>query len=346
MPDRIASNILEVQSALRRLSSKFPLRAVLLSPQKRTFCTDECRAAAIAGVEFDVLPDIPDALRRAGEYDFCILCCHNEGEEAILLDLRNRGLARFYAVWLWDNHHHHILNLRTAVLADIVFLSHWHRRHYLNHPLVLPGPHIALHSRQWSPALIDRLYPEGLPAERQDGLFGGFGRYQWVPQRNEFIEQLAAQTSRHALTLGDVEAYLRLPAPERLRRWVEHKVQLVVPIEGDVSNRVFEALMTGQIPLVPTDVVDLDRVVAPDLQAALPILRYQPYSVAGAQVVWREGVRRFDAEGTAGVARRHRYARDHHSLSARLKDFAAFLRQPGEFALASDGRMVRWQNWN
>ena len=345
MTDRIVSAILESQQKLRDLSGQALLRAALLSPQRRQFCSDEIMNASIAGIDFDVLPDMAEAARRPGLYDVCILCCHNEGEEAILLNLRNLGFARFYAVWLWDNHHHHEASFRTAILADTVSVSHWHERDYLNHPLILPGPHMPACSRQWSSALIDRVYPEGLPVARQDALFGGFGRYQWLPARNAFIERMMEQCPDNALSLGPVESYFQQPIEERLREWAGHKIHLAVPVAGDLSTRVFEALITGQIPLVPTDVADLDRVVPAALQASLPILRYQSHSIESAEAAWLEALVRFDAEGTAGVARRHLYAREHHCLASRLGAFASFLRHPGVFVLGSDGRRVQWETW-
>lgn len=167
----------------------------------------------MSGISFDVLPDLTEVVRHTGRYDVCILCCHNQGEEAILLNLRNLGFARLYAVWLWDNHHHHLANLRTTMLADIVFPFHWHERDYLNHPMILPGSHMPACSRQWSPALIDRHYPDGLPVERRNALFGGFGWYRWVPERNAFIERMMQVCPDHALSLGPVQSYFQQPSP-------------------------------------------------------------------------------------------------------------------------------------
>jgi hypothetical protein len=111
---------------------------------------------------------------------------------------------------------------------------------------------------------------------------------------------------------------------------------------SDLSSRVFEALMTGQIPLVPNNVPDLDRVVPPDLQQSLLILRWRYGSTESAQAAWRDGVARFDSEGAVGVARRHAFARDHHSLTARLQAFAALVRKPVQIALQIDGGWVSW----
>jgi hypothetical protein len=248
-------------------------------------------------------------------------------------------------VWFWDNHHHQHINLRIAMLTDLVFVSHWHERQYLNLPAALAAAHVPAYSRQWSPGAIARHYPAGLPTERRNGLFGGFGRYSWAHERNSLIEALAAACPEHSLTLGKVDAYFQISAAERLRTWVEHKVQLIVPINRDVSTRIFEALMTGQIPLVPDDVPDFDRVINPPIQAALPILRYQAGNVESAKAVCRQGIMLFDRDGAAGVRRRHEFARDRHSLAARLADFAEFVRRPGEFKLLGNGQIQFWDRW-
>jgi hypothetical protein len=344
--DRIVSNIQEIKNALSRLSARATVNVVVLSPQKIQFCEQEIRAAAIDGVEFTILFDIAEVLQSGATFDVAILCCHVQGEEeAALFKLRQHGLARLYGVWFWDNHHHHGVNLRVAALADVVFVSHWHERQYLNLPIALAGAHIPAYSNQWSAGAIARYYPAGLPAERRNALFGGFGRYAWAAERNRFIEAVSAACPEHHLTLGKLDAYFSISAAERLRAWVEHKVQLVVPINRDVSTRVFEALMTGQIPLVPDDVPDLDLVIDPHIQSALPILRYRAGDAESAKAGWQQGVALFDEDGAAGVRRRHEFARDRHSLAARLGAFAGFLRRPGPFKLVTNGQRQLWDRW-
>jgi hypothetical protein len=345
MLDRVVSNIQEIQNAVRVLSARPVVKVVLLSRQKWQFCAQEIRAATIEGVEFTVLPDLAEILQSGEVFDLAILCSHLEGEEAALFELRQRGLAALYGVWFWDHHHHHHVNLRIAMLTDLVFVSHWHDRQYLNLPAALPAAHVPLYSRQWSPGAIALHYPDGLPTERLDGLFGGFGRYTWAVERNRLVEALAAACPDHALTLGSAAAYYQISAAERIKAWTERKVQLVVPVNRDVSNRVFEALMTGEIPLVPDDITDFERVLDAESQAALPILRYRAGDVASAEAAWRQGLVRFDAEGAAGVRRRYDFAAERHSLAARLADFAAFIRRPGAFNLVGNGKTQFWDRW-
>ena len=341
-PDRVISALQQILKIRELLGGKRPLNAVFLSAQKRHFCVEEPKSADISDIKFTILPEIADVLRRRDHFDICVLSCHNEGEEALLFNLRSKNFAKLYVTWMWDNHHHHIVNLRTAMLADVVLSSHRHAHQYLNHPLALCGPHLPACSRQWSAQQIRNHYPNGLPVMRADGIFGGYGRYKWLAERNAFIEQVMKEFPNHALSLVDIEDYFELPVAERLAGWANHKVHLVVPVASDLSTRVFEALMTGQIPVVPDNIPDLDRVISPEWQRSLPILRWKYGSTESVRAAWQECVTRFDADGAIGVARRHAYARDHHSLTARLQAFATFVREPMQFGLHNDGRMISW----
>jgi hypothetical protein len=103
--------------------------------------------------------------------------------------------------------------------------------------------------------------------------------------------------------------------------------------------------MTGQIPLVPDDLPDFDHVIGPEIQAALPILRYRAGDVESAKAAWQKALALFDSAGAEGVRQRHKFARDRHSLAARLADFAKFLRRPGEFKLLGDSQIQYWARW-
>lgn len=345
MTDRLVAGLHGIKAGLDALAGRPALKAALVSLKPEHFSSELVGRQEFQGVTFDVLPELAALRDREAGYDICILCCHNQAEEPVLFDLRSSGFASVYFAWLWDNHHHPVGTLRTALLADCVFVSHWHERDYLNHPLVFPGPHMPACARQWSAGLIEAAYPAGLPVARENGLFGGFGHYAWTNERNAFIAALMAACPDHALALGPLADYVALPEPVRLARWAGHKVQVTVPVAGDLSTRVFDALMTGEIPLVPSDVADLDLVVPHAVQDSLPILRYTPRSIDGVQRAWQEGLRRFDAEGAEGVARRHAFARDHHSLANRLARFAQFIRAPGHFELGGDGLRRFWSNW-
>jgi len=346
MTDRILASARQRLVELHQQSKATgQLRASFLSQQYKLFCEAEPRHVIAGDVLVDVLAD-PMQTLRAGRniYDVLIVASH-VGDESFLFDLRNAEVARFYFVWFWDNHHHPVDNLRAAMLADVVFPSHWYNRQYLNHPCVLPGVHVAACSRQWSPQLIAKHYPDGMSTTRSDAIYGGYGLYAYSPRRNEFIKAFAAQHPNAASVLGDVNKYFEVPIQERLRQWVSHKVHLVVPVNCDLSSRVFEALITGQIPIVPDDVTDLDRVVPADVQRSLPIIRYKAFDINSATLAYRHAIDRFNVDGAAGVQRRFEFASQFHSLGARLKVFADFIRDPAKPNLT--GSMQGWSyNWD
>ena len=84
----------------------------------------------------------------------------------------------------------------------------------------------------------------------------------------------------------------------------------------DPAEAVFEALLAGQVPVVPER---FDTGLPLALEASLPVLRH---GVEVAAVLARAEAG-FDA---AGAARRHAYAAGHHMLAQRLRSVVAALR--------------------
>jgi hypothetical protein len=340
--DPIFSRIETAARTMARLAATPNLTAALLSNQMIQFCPHYPGKHNSQGIAFDVLPDLAAVIDEKRRYDLIVLCGHNAGEEAILFTLRHLGIASAYLAWGWDHHHHRYEFFRIAALADATFVAHWNHRDYVNHPLILPGCHVPCPACQFSPAAVAKVFPDGLPAERQNEPYFGFGNYRWA-ERDAFLGEL--QREFRPVFFGNVIDYFRQPLEDRLRTWAERKAHIVVPVANDLSMRVWEALLTGQIPLVPTDVPDLDLIVPRDLQMALPILRYEPYSLDSLRAACAQALARFDAEGAAGVQRRHAFARDHHSLQARLDRIATFLRTPRPLDLRAEDGSVVWQGW-
>src|SRR5262249_46073774 len=82
-----------------------------------------------------------------------------------------------------------------------------------------------------------------------------------------------------------------------------------------------------QIPLVPQDCRDLDRVVSPALQASLPIIRITELSPPKIIEAWHEAIARFDDMGAEGIETRHAFARDHHHISARISQILQYVQE-------------------
>jgi hypothetical protein len=253
--------------------------------------------------------------------DVAIMCNHvMPSDHAALFQMRKENLADFFFVWTFDNHHHPTNNVIINALADVIVPSHKFCANYMRSPCTILGAHVPLGTNQWSRAKARLLFAASMKLARRDGLHGGFVR--WHEDRNKLAAECQARLPENAIRLIDPNkrhSYFSLSAEERWHDWASHKVELVLPLMCDLSFRVFDSLLVGQVPLVPTWCKDLDDVIPVAIQEALPIIRFGTATAEAVEIAWREAIRRFDADGEAGMLRRHTYALENHHLVNRLK---------------------------
>jgi hypothetical protein len=111
-----------------------------------------------------------------------------------------------------------------------------------------------------------------------------------------------------------------LSLEDRFKHWAAHKVSICLPLAGDVSQRLFDALVTGQIPIVPPDLYDLDTIIPPEVQNDLPVIRFHDYSTAAVDRAHRQALQAFQRGGKAGAERRHAFAMRNHMFPSRIRD--------------------------
>jgi tetratricopeptide (TPR) repeat protein len=222
--------------------------------------------------------------------------------------------------WLFDSHHCYLWNRLLARAADISFPSHATPIDYLRDPnhSGLVGRVIPLAVTQWSRPELTSLYRDTADERRSDQLHGMFGFHKVAHRRNVFIDLLAAARYENTLGFIEVDRYLGLPARERFLAWRRHKTSLCIPVNGDLSTRFFDALAAGQIPIVPMDIPDFDRVIPPTVQRALPVIRLRDYSIEAAEEAHAAALAAFDARGEEGALRRHRFVLERHMLAHRI----------------------------
>jgi hypothetical protein len=249
--------------------------------------------------------------------DIVILTAHGGDFLAPIWNLR-RGLPNAVClVWLFDNHLNYVGNLRTVLAVDGYFPSHAFCSDYLLNPHSANFGHLPACCIQWNESEIR----EGLAlaGRRSDRFLAAFVDYPFS-RRHEFLHRLRAVPEANLLLMPpeDRTRYSNKSRAQQLAEWCGHKTSLVVPVERDLSTRLFDALVCGQIPLVSDAVLDLGRVFSPEVQAALPILTYRDGDVASLLATHAEALRRFDAEGEAGIRRRHGFVAAGHLLRHRL----------------------------
>ena len=278
-------------------------------------------------------------------FHVALICTHATGDHLPQLAVRARALAPLVVAWTWDNHHMRFENLCSTALADLVLPAHAFRANDLKSPHAIVGRSFPLCTAQWSRELAATVVAGEPGRARSDSLHGGY--IMWpASARNNLLRALRDELPDTHLSLiddNDREAYFALSPDARLLDWASHKVSIQLPYANDLSLRVFDALIAGQIPIVPTSCYDLDAVVSPALQESLPIVRIDDVSTASIAAAWQSAISRYDAMGEDGVLSRHTYATTHHHIAVRIAqiiDYVAALRAGFDVALRVDATSV------
>lgn len=260
----------------------------------------------------------------AGERpDIVIFVSHCYRDEALALwELREAlGKDTLIAVWMWDNHTDFIGNMKTALAADIVFFSHSSHSDYLYNPASAVCTHIPACSAQWTRASAEAAFRDCVGGERQHSLLMNYVNYSFASERNAVIADVHANIPEANVLLmpaGDRSRYFSQAPTERFAEWTQHKATLILPIRNDLSTRVFDALLAGLVPIVPTNIPDIDLLFSAETQQSLGIVRIDSYAIDEIRRAVDQALRNFDAMGPAGVLNRHQFVVQNHLLINRV----------------------------
>lgn len=319
------------QDTLRRLARVFARSRprIWVPPHPRNFQAEIGEDARQRGVAlgFDVNGEGPHDLMIV-QSNWCLGVGDQQYREE-LVRLRRDNPDAVSVILLVDNHHMYRLSLQFAHDFDVVVSAHDNGLRYLSavNDLVFSG--VPCGAKQWSSAQAAEFYPmfEGRP--RSDKLYGKFFEHEGQP-RNAVIRRYVEAMPDQALLLRPVNVafgeYLALTPEEKFREWMGYKVSLCVSVRRDMPYRLFEALLTGQIPLVASDVQGFDALIDPETQRRLPVVRYAEATPEAVARAHRVALELYDAEGAEGARRRHAYALQHHMFANRILRIAEILR--------------------
>lgn len=304
--------------------SKSGLRKVYLSANLGGF---DC---SVDGVEVEMLErdffhELDPVRRNAkrAQLDGCIVIINNndagspEGR-AGYAEFFEEGDKTFFVAWDWDNHHWLDLSTFLAAYSDVYAPAH-HENLYLlsRHNWRIAGP-IYCSSVQWSRKFLTDHLHELLVAERSDAPLGMHIPYAQFSFRIQMISTL----NKHFPTIGFSDRSFHVRTPEdRLKEWSSHKTHWIAPVLNDVPIRIFDALATGGIPIVPESL----RLLPPI--NVIPRDYIQFYSaidiVEPSQLVVRSNDL-FDRSGRDGMVARHRFALDHHHGDSSVRKMVGY----------------------
>lgn len=228
--------------------------------------------------------------------------------------------------WAHDHHHsfaHYAIHL---LKASIVVPAHFCRREHLSAFNAHIADTVPATTNQWMIDALERSFQatrECPPPPRSNDLYGGVGAYDVGLKRSFFIGALMEQLPRHALSIRRIQSeddpYFTLTSEQRLADWQSYKVSLCAAIAQDIPIRLFDALATGQIPIIPNNLTNLDWVISPEDQSRLGIEKYEADTPGSALAAWRRGINNFDRLGMQGAEDRMAYFLEHHSIVRRVE---------------------------
>lgn len=223
-----------------------------------------------------------------------------------------RSERTVFVAWDWDNHHWLDRSVLLAAHSDVYAPAHEENLYLLSrfNPTTV-GP-VFCASVQWSRQFLADRLGALLAATRSDEPLGMHIPYAAFVYRNRVVSTLG----QHFPHVGFSDRAFHDRGPEdRLLEWAAHKAHWIVPVLNDVPIRIFDALVTGGIPIVPQAL--RHRLPARDIPAE-HIVFYGPEDVVSPQAVVARANALFDAGGLDGIAARHRLALQAHHGNHRI----------------------------
>ena len=219
--------------------------------------------------------------------------------------------------WDMDNHHWVEASTMLAGICDMYFPAHNQNMWMLSRFNWLTAGPVPCATNQWTRKQLAESLHDMLAAERSDEPLGQHMCYQPFTFRNQVAVTMHLTYDRVGFNDGDFHKHT---SEERMREWMSHKVHWIIPALNDVPNRIFDALNTGGIPIVPESL----RYIAPVSDIPTEhIVFYTPMDIVKPQDVVAAALRKFDEAGKDGIAARARYALDHHHGEQRIRRILA-----------------------
>lgn len=259
----------------------------------------------------------PEVQQKCDDLKHCLVILNNnDAHEAGGTDRLARWVARcpdtVFLAWDWDNHHWLSLSYPLAALVDVYCPAHYENLY----PLSRFNAAIAVvpcGTVQWTIAFMRSKQELLLNAARADGPLGKHIYYGAFGYRNQVIATLEPRYPDVRFT---THQFHDLTPDEKFLEWVGFKLHMIVPVLNDVPIRLFDAWVTGGIPLVPES-LRFSAVFA-DVDAR-DVVYYSAADVLEPEAMVKSAVDLFDSGGREGMLRRHNYGLLRHHGEQRLR---------------------------
>ena len=287
--------------------------------------------AVHAGRDFVHLPEdfLEDPPARLPAGSVVLLLNNDIGERMPrYMDWYREHPEALFVVWDWDSQHWLYMSCLLAMHSDVYVPAASENVHLLSqfNPWML-GPVFAA-AHQWTRAFLFE-HMEVLLAARSSTPLGRHVLYEAYPRRNRAVATLA----QHFPDVGfGTDAFKQRSDLDNLREWAGHKTHWIVPVLAGVPIRIYNALVTGGIPVLPSFYRNLPEIA---ILGELPSY-YHVADLLQPQAVNDEAVARFDAGGQSALITRVAQGVAQHHVDARCEQLLLALEDMLGRALRSD----------
>lgn len=237
---------------------------------------------------------------------------HQGGDPAGFVAVFNACPETIFIVWDWDNHHWLGLSVPLAVHSDLYAPTHHENHFLLSRYAVNITDSVAAGVAQWTAPFLEQHRSELVSAERSNQPLGRHIPYGPFQYRNRVVATL----SPHFASVGfSSHQFHEMTELQKMQEWAAHKSHWIVPVLNDIPIRVFDALATGGIPLIP-DTLRFTHWLADAHRD--DVLYYAADDIVQPAALVQRACELFDRHGERGIIRRHEYAMDRHHGDVRL----------------------------
>ena len=217
-----------------------------------------------------------------------------------------------FAIWDFDNHHWFALSGMLAAVSDLYVPTHADNLEPLSrYNNIMAGP-VTSGVIQWPKEFLEENLDIITKTERSNNPLGTHIEYPQFPLRMKNLKTLHRTLPSVKLVDGSYHSRSMI---DRFTECCSHKSHWIVPVLNDAPIRIFDALITGGIPIVPRslkyhkDVVNLwDHVVFYDYE-----------DIQAPWEVTNKANQMFDSSGEQGVLDRHRLICYNHHVDNRVE---------------------------
>jgi hypothetical protein len=227
---------------------------------------------------------------------------------AALLELKRRAPTTIFCCWDWDSHHWVEHSCMLAAISDFYYAASYENFYLISRFNADCSSVAHCGTIQWSKEYLLTMMPEALRRDRKIGPLGEHIYYAAFNHRNRIVRTLEQQYPEVKFSSHE---YHERDEADKFKLWSTYKLHFIAPVLNGLPIRVFDALITGGIPIVPAS-------LRPEINAlgiAEHINYYDTLDVIDFSKKVFEANNQFEKQGECGIARRILLALEHHAAN-------------------------------